>query len=63
MFGNLLDGRQNAVWHLWLEGKILQNYENRTKSIYLILESGCLLWVSSSSIGWVSNFIISEQFF
>ena len=30
----------------------------------LILESGCLLWVSSSSsIGWVSNFISSEQFF
>ena len=30
----------------------------------LILESGCLLWVSSSSsIGSVSNFITSEQFF
>ena len=30
MFGNLIDGSQNAVWHLALEGKIPHNYENRS---------------------------------
>ena len=33
-FGNLIDGSQNADWHLALEGKIPQNYENRSKAIH-----------------------------
>ena len=32
MFGNLIDGSQNVVWRLALKGKILQNYENRSKA-------------------------------
>ena len=31
IFGNLIDGRQNAVWFLALEGEIPQNYENHSK--------------------------------
>ena len=30
MFGNLINGRQNAVWHLALDVKIPQNYEDRS---------------------------------
>ena len=33
MFGNLIDGSKNAVWRLALEGKIPQDYENRSKVI------------------------------
>ena len=30
MFRNLIDGSENAVWHLLLEDEIPQNYENRS---------------------------------
>lgn len=32
MFRNLIDGTQNAVGHLALEGEMLQNYENHCDS-------------------------------
>ena len=31
MMDDLIDGRQNAVWRLALEGEIPQHYENRSK--------------------------------
>ena len=31
MFGHLIDGSQNAVWRIALEGEISQNYENHSK--------------------------------
>ena len=36
MFGNLIDGSQNAVWRFAFEGKIPKNYENRSKMSLLI---------------------------
>ena len=30
VFGNLIDGSQSTVWRLVPEGKIPQNYENRS---------------------------------
>ena len=37
MFGNLIDGSQNAVWRLELEGKISKNYEKPRKILALYL--------------------------
>ena len=32
MFGNLIDGSQNTVWHFALEGEILQSSKNRSNT-------------------------------
>ena len=41
MFGNLIEGSQNTVWQLALEGEIPQNYENRSIKV---ITHGALAW-------------------
>ena len=47
MFGNFSEGSQNTVWRLELEGKIPENYENRSKicDIGLALKCSSFLFV------------------
>ena len=51
MFGNLIDGSQNTVWSLALEGKIVQNSENRsTCNNSTKVSMDCLLFFQVNSV-------------
>ena len=60
MFGNLINGSQNTVWRLMLEGEIPQNYANCSNSPTLLCVSvdACILYFSVAplnqllSLGW-----------
>ena len=56
MFGNLIDGSQNAVWLLVLEGEILQIYENRSNRFYSVCMQHQSIIVLISGLGRFRSF-------
>ena len=50
MFGNLIDGSQNAVWCLAPEGEIPQNYENLSSGMIVFLSRSFSFYIQDENI-------------
>ena len=62
LFGNLIDGSQNAVWRFALEGKVPKNYENRGSKVSLLVQYNILCVDYKSALHQIKAELKFKQF-